>query len=305
MPSVPSRWTQPSVLALAKGRDPVEAVTERAREIVTEAMDRGWSGPPFDPLALADILKIQVHAREDVRDARTVPSEEGVPRIEYNPTRPRARVRYSLAHEIAHTFFPDWADEVRHRAEQYELKGDDWQLEALCNIAAAELIMPMGSFMGLAAVQLGIDDLLSEQKRFDTSMEALLIRAVHLRPEQCAIFCASPVERGTHAGRYRIDYSIASRSWKIERTIRGLLLPQDTIVASCSAIGFTAKGRESWSTDMEVRVEAVGIPPYPGSASPRVVGLLLPLLAGVPTHPELIEFILGDATKPFGDGRKM
>src|SRR5207249_438923 len=136
----------------------------------------------------------------DVRDARTVAGEQGTPRIEYNPTRPRGRVRYSLAHEIAHTLFADWADQVRSRSERHELKGDEWQLEALCNIAAAEFVMPIGTFTDLAAAELGIDRLLSGQKHYDVSMEALLIRAIHLRSEPCAMFCASPVDKGPNAG---------------------------------------------------------------------------------------------------------
>src|SRR6267378_7822144 len=120
------QWTNPSVVAFAEDRDPVAAVTERARELAMDAMDHGWTGPPFDPLALAEILRIDVLAREGVRDARTVPNERGHPRIEYNPTRPRGRVRYSLAHEIAHAMFPDWADKVRNRSERHELTGDEW-----------------------------------------------------------------------------------------------------------------------------------------------------------------------------------
>ncbi len=129
------------------------------------AMDIGWSGPPFDPLALADLLEIEVIPRDDVREAQTVATERGKPRIEYNPTRPRGRLRYSLAHEIAHTLFPDWAEQVRKRAPHSELEGDDWQLEALCNIAAAEFVMPIGSFTDLATPDVGVDVLLEEQKR--------------------------------------------------------------------------------------------------------------------------------------------
>ncbi len=302
MPLKSGRWTNSSVLAFAEDRDPVEAVTERARQIVMDAMDRGWAGPPFDPLALAELLRIDVMAREGVRDARTVPVEHGAPRIEYNPTRPRGRVRYSLAHEIAHTLFPDWADKVRHRSETGELTGDEWQLEALCNIAAAEFVMPIGSFTKLAATELGIDALLNEQKQYDVSMEALLIRAVHLRSEPCAMFCASPIDAGPNGGRYRIDYSIVSRRWRSGSGLRGLVLPERTVIAKCSAIGFTAKGREAWVKPEELRVEAVGIPPYPGSPTPRVVGLLLPAPENIATGPEAaVEFVFGDAARPQGD----
>lgn len=294
------------MLAFSKTRDPVQAVTERAREITMNAMDAGWSGPPFDPLVLADLLEIEVVPREDVREAQTVPTDQGKPRIEYNPTRPKGRLRYSLAHEIAHTIFPDWADRVRRRAPHSELEGDDWQLEALCNIAAAEFVMPIGSFTDLATPAVGIDVLLEEQKRYEVSMEAILIRAVHLRTDPCAMFCASPIDKGGHKGRYRIDYLIGSRVWKPHVIGRGSVLPEQTLVAHCSAIGFTAKGVESWADkNGKLRVEALGIPPYPGSLRPRVVGLLQPVDEGQGAAPDLVEYVVGDATEPRGEGPKL
>jgi len=299
-----AKWTNPSVVAFSEDRDPVEAVTESARAIVMAAMDRGWSGPPFDPLALAELLQIEVVAREDIRDARTVIGSEGAPRIEYNPTRPRGRVRYSLAHEIAHTMFPDWADEVRHRSPSYELKGADWQLEALCNIAAAEFVMPIGSFSGLAAAEPSLDRLLDERKRYDVSTEALLIRSVHLQTAACAMFCASPIQKGAHAGEYRVDYLIGSRAWSSGRAYRGLLLPGRSVVSNCSAIGFTAKGTEEWA-GTEFRIEAVGIAPYPGSSTPRAAGLLVPAAQAPEPVLDSIEYLLGDGTKPHGEGRRM
>jgi O-acetyl-ADP-ribose deacetylase (regulator of RNase III) len=119
------------------------------------------------------------------------------------------------------------------------------------------------------------------------------------------MFCASPIEKGANAGRYRIDYFIGSRGWKGGQALRGQLLPDRTVVAKCSAIGFTAKGRESWGGGEELRVEAVGIPPYPGSPTPRVVGLLIPVALSDDAPLELIEFIFGDATKPQGDGPRL
>lgn len=74
-------WTNASVLRFAKGADPVAAVIERARQVVLGATDRGWTGPPFDPLRLAELLKLDVARREDVRDARTLATAGGRLRI--------------------------------------------------------------------------------------------------------------------------------------------------------------------------------------------------------------------------------
>lgn len=40
-------WTNPSVLSFAEGEDPVIAMESRARQLVLQAMDDGWGGPPL------------------------------------------------------------------------------------------------------------------------------------------------------------------------------------------------------------------------------------------------------------------
>ena len=47
------QWTNASVVAFAGDKDPVEVMEAKARELALNAMDEGWEGPPFDPLALA------------------------------------------------------------------------------------------------------------------------------------------------------------------------------------------------------------------------------------------------------------
>ena len=131
-------------MRFASGRDPVRAMVHAARELVLAAMDKGWSGPSFDPFKLAEIRGIGISPRADILDARTVSAGQNRFLIEYNPTRPIGRLRYSIAHDIAHTLFPDCGERIRNRARTSAAK-DDWQLEALCNIAAAEILMPIGS----------------------------------------------------------------------------------------------------------------------------------------------------------------
>ena len=140
-----STWSHPSVLGLCGSQDPVEVIAHRARELVYSAIQKGWSGPPYDPFELADLLGMHVAPCAEVVDARTLPGPRHSCRIEYNPSQPTGRARYSVAHEIAHTLFPDWAEHVRHRGGHQDARPDEWQLEMLCNVAAAELLMPIGS----------------------------------------------------------------------------------------------------------------------------------------------------------------
>jgi hypothetical protein len=59
-------WTHPSVLALTTEKDPVDVVVERARNVVLDAIEEGWTGPPFDPFVLAKFLNISVIPRDDL-----------------------------------------------------------------------------------------------------------------------------------------------------------------------------------------------------------------------------------------------
>ncbi|HSC21652.1 MAG TPA: hypothetical protein VLC07_07975, partial [Solirubrobacterales bacterium] len=88
-------WTHPSVKRLldenpqAHG-DAVALIEETAREIALKAIEEGWEGPPYDPFALAEALKIDVVAAQDLEDARLLAVGER-PRIEFNPQRRPAR----------------------------------------------------------------------------------------------------------------------------------------------------------------------------------------------------------------------
>lgn len=204
-------WTNHSVVAFAGERDPVDAVVERARVVALEAMENGWSGPPFNPFELAERLGVQVVAHEDLRDARLTTAESGRPLLEYNPSRPRGRLRFSIAHELAHTFFPDFAASARHRSGPSP-EADSWQLELLCDVAAAELLMPLGSFPELEDAPLEIEQLMELRRSFDVSLEALLLRVAKLTAKPMAVFTASRRDGDDAGSNFRIDYVMPSRA---------------------------------------------------------------------------------------------
>src|SRR5215469_8052202 len=110
-----NHWRHPSVIKFAGDKDPITVMLEKASEVTLNALQAGWSGPPFDPFALAEFLHLPVIPNSEILDARTVPIGSEKLRIEYNPNRPRPRMRYSVAHEIAHSFFKDAAEQIRNR----------------------------------------------------------------------------------------------------------------------------------------------------------------------------------------------
>lgn len=264
-------WTNPSVLQFAGKSDPVDLITKRAREEVLKAIQAGWQGPPFDPFKLADYLGIPTIPREDVLDARIVPIGSQKAQIEFNPNRSRGRVRFSIAHEVAHTLFPDYIENIRNRGQISATVNDDWQLELLCNIAAAEFLMPVGNEID-SKTAVTIDNVLRLQKEFDVSTEAISIRLAKVTLEPCTIFAAARTIDVENILTYRIDYSIPSRASAVELP-RGLEI-SDTILSQCTAVGYTAKGNQGGiSKFRELYLECVGIPPYPGRKYPRVIGI--------------------------------
>jgi O-acetyl-ADP-ribose deacetylase (regulator of RNase III) len=293
-------WTNKSVLAFAASGDPEEAILRTSRELAFEAMERGWRGPPFDPFQLASLMGIEVVARDDLYDARTVPVPGGV-RVEYNPNRPRARLRFSLAHELGHTLFPDCRETARHRGHE-QAGGDGWQLEMLCNIAAGEILMPAGAFAELASESLDLENLIALRKKYEVSTEALLARMVKLTTKRAAVFAASRVDGESAASPFHVEYLRPSRTWNVALA-RGFAVPRDSVLTDCTAAGYTAQAVERWGST-EVRVQCLGLLPYPGQTFPRVAGLLTPRQPGQPKILS-IEYVRGDATKPRGGGHRI
>ncbi|MGI8630931.1 MAG: ImmA/IrrE family metallo-endopeptidase [Solirubrobacterales bacterium] len=290
-------WTNPSVLSMLSSTeqdDPLAAIERQARGVTLDAMEKGWKGPPYDPFELADSLGIELVARQDLDDARLV-SVDDRPRIEFNPARRPARVRFSIAHEIGHFLFPDYAERVRYR-DSAQRRGDDWQLEVLCNIAASEFLMPAGAFPIAETENLSLPYLLDQRARFGVSTEALLRRTIKLTDRSSCLFAAARL--GTGDG-FRVDYLVHSRAWDPGLSA-GTLLPPTSVLQRCTAVGFADDGVEEWA-GQELHVQAVGVPPYPGDSFPRLVGLLEPT-DGSELRETGLRYVRGDAAEPRGDG---
>ncbi len=313
------RWTNPSVRVLAGESDPVAVVTERARSLLLAAVDAGLTGPPVDPFRLAELMGLRVLAHADVADARIGPSgaEAGPGQdaplseyvgttspltLEYNPMRPRGRLRYSAAHELAHALFPDVADTVRHRTGTGavpQVDGDDaWQLELLCNVAAAELLMPTEAVEGLLDIDPDIDFIMATRARFDVSTEALLRRLTRATRRPLALVAASRIG-DTASSPLRVEYVEPSRAWTPQAR-RGARLEPTTVFAEPTAVGQTAR-HIAMIAGETLRAQTVGIPPYPGTALPRVLGLVEPSEAPR-TAPPGIRYRSGDVARPDADG---
>ena len=292
-------WTNRLVVEFAGEQDPISAIKHAVRKLVFRAKENGWTGPPFNPLFLAEMMGIPVVANAGIPDARTVFSDNQKT-IEYNPGQIRERVRFSIAHELAHLLFVSDQEPIRNRGGTVEY-ADDWQLEMLCNLAASEFVMPIGSLPTRIDLPT-IEELMVDRRKFDVSAEAFLIRMVKTSFEPVTMFCASIATRAEVQRQYRIDYTVPSiNSSKVP--IVGKRVPGDSVISRCTAIGYTDASTETWVDGQGRFIECVGIPGYPGTDLPRVAGLIRSTSTSEKRHP--IRYVHGNVLNPRGEGNRL
>jgi hypothetical protein len=250
----------------------------------------GWSGPPYNPEILASLNDIQVEAAEDIRaDARIFPGDDGRLIIQYTPSVSLERQRFSICHEITHTRFPDCYEEVRYRQRQGKLDWKHQALERLCNIGAAELLIPYEDFQAAVNGQrpsLELADTLRQS--FACSMEAMLYRIIDLSNEPCAVVFLSKrlkprEEHSMHPEfdlglaipqpKYRIDYTRASETFTA-------YFPQHKSAPESSIVNTGASAKfPSAVEDWEIaglgpaRVQVAVLPVIPDKPTERVAAL--------------------------------
>ncbi|GEM_PF-1366505 len=175
--SLPRHRSVVALLEAEGNEDPVTVIRRRARTLVAEAREIQWMGPPFDLSELASLRGLKVAVTTDLaddQDACVMPGQ-----ILLNFRKHRVRQRFSLAHEIAHTLFPDYEDEVARAGRLWRRTNEDSEFERLCQIAAAEFLFPLDTFLSrIEGFGVCISGVLEIAVEFDASIEATARRAV-------------------------------------------------------------------------------------------------------------------------------
>ena len=144
--------------------------------------------PPIDVAALASKRNIQeIREVRMEMDGKILRIPGGGYRVEVNAAHSAARKRFTCAHEIGHTFFFDLGDKstekTRALVEDANLRNltVDNQEEALCNLAAAEILMPHAEFTKTAsAIGPSAETILALSKSYYTSLWSTARRLVQL-----------------------------------------------------------------------------------------------------------------------------
>ena len=204
--------SHPSVVALLaaeQASDAAAAIRSRGRKLVDEAHVLGWSGPPFDLSQLASLRRLKVTVSDDLADDQDACVMPG--HILLNARKAGVRRRYSLAHELAHTLFPDYETEVKRAGRLWRRDGDSSELEWLCQVGASELLFPLRPFIEtIGTVGLTLRGVMQAAATFDASMEATMRRAVETTTEPVVGLIVRPVDVDTGAWltvARRDDYS--------------------------------------------------------------------------------------------------
>ncbi|MDE0084285.1 MAG: ImmA/IrrE family metallo-endopeptidase [Candidatus Poribacteria bacterium] len=188
-------YSHPSVVRLIEqnpdiSKDPKEIIRSLVQKTLAKARKFLWEGPPFNPETLASILGISCEETDRLtysEDAELLPTENGRMVIRYNPDRPKTRRNFSIAHEITHTFFPEYNDEYKARRKTGKFDPNN-EVEFLCDLGASEIIMPTPEFnMDVKRMGVSLKSLQELSRRYETSIEATSIRMITTSLESCAM----------------------------------------------------------------------------------------------------------------------
>ena len=219
----------------------------RQADEILSAIDPGWAPPPYDPFLVAQALGIRCKEVDApwLIDAMIF-VQDGVPTILYRPDRSFVRTRFTIFHEIAHTLFPDYQFNPAYRsAGRPRLFEPEGQLEHLCDIAAAEFLLPMHLFacdierFGFAATS-------AQQlcNRYGASMEAVCLRMVESDGACCTVALLEDWrnERKKRSDGYQVRVSYAVPTARFRRA--GAYLPPCLVLGNRSCIHLASRSKK-------------------------------------------------------------
>lgn len=266
-------------------------VREKAQALIAQARERypEWTPPPFNPLVYAKHLGIEVRQTHQAKgwDALLVPRGEACYIIANAAVRSAGRRRFSLAHEVAHTFFDNAMATYQMRTSGQRMSPAARALERLCDEGAAELLMPVEWVrprLAGSTEQPSVRAVLQLAADFRVSLEAAALRVTQVLDRPCAVgffeYAHRPgVERlGLNDG-HRAD---EPRRYRVRRVFhnsgvplffpRGKSLPRGSVVYRAATATGPVRGREVLRvgrSQWEFFIDAIAIEKKP--TSPPVI----------------------------------
>jgi Zn-dependent peptidase ImmA (M78 family) len=259
-----------ALLASTSNSDPEDAIRMSARDFASSAIhDYDWSGPPFDLAALASLRGFKVKETTDLRSTQDACITPG--QILLNGNKPVVRRRYSLAHEIVHTLFPDYHAQLKDAGILWRAEGEGEPLiEELCQVGAAELLMPFSVFSERA--NRGgptLENVHGLTNVFGASFEAVARRMAEVSDRMVATCILEPTRESVRIVRVTTSESMPRGIFWV-----GRVLPVDTTVGSdwerlrkaSRGLQYHRRYDETWTSDAGASLilhwDAMGLPPH-------------------------------------------
>ena len=278
----------PSVRALLADHpgenEPEVLIRKLARKRVAYAKGYRWEGPPFCPIILASLSNVlckEVH--HDIGgDGRILLSREGRPIIEYRSGYPPERQRFTIFHEFAHMLFTDYCAFVPHHQTFDENdSAEHRQFENLCDVAAAEMMMPVEDFQVdlLKWSQLDAAAIQQLGKRYEASVDATISRAAELGNHVAFSAAFLTDQKGKHSGPGPLWVRYSKKTSRFSGFIwPGTCPPPGSIVLQCLCDGgVIGPKRETWTIKGQQKtlsVQAMKLPEISTQPSyPKVVAI--------------------------------
>lgn len=180
-------------------------VIKRARELVGELVkQRGREGPPFLAEEFAPLCGIRV-VKTDLgeTDALLIRHQDGYI-IKINSSHHPVRQNFSCAHEIGHTILHELDRPLCVGCDEFRQANSnivDKAKERLCQIAAAELLMPGAVFKKyLAGFGVSVSSIERLAHTFRVSIHAAAIRIAEVSPEPCIAVMWKPWQKARSKG---------------------------------------------------------------------------------------------------------
>ena len=168
-----------------------DVIIARAREVVNELVkQRGREEPPFLAEELAPLQGIKKIVRTDLGelDALLLRRADGYV-IKLNVNRPVTRQNFSCAHEIGHTFLHELDLRLSLDNDEFRMTNSNTvgkAKERLCQVAAAELLMPAPVFEKyLAGFGVSVNSIERLAYTFRVSIPATAIRIAEVSTKPC------------------------------------------------------------------------------------------------------------------------
>jgi Zn-dependent peptidase ImmA (M78 family) len=153
---------------------------------------------------LASFRGVAEVAVADQDEAGCIYVREGHLVIQTRRADSQERRRFTVGHEISHTFFPGFLEERRSRSDATVGQFDRSQAEEyLCDLGGAELLLPRTELLPRLRRQVDLAAVIELASEFESTIEVTALRAAALCGRPAAVVVLEPGWRKAEAAEVR------------------------------------------------------------------------------------------------------